>query len=570
MLNPELTGALYRVVPPPRLVLTTSPENLVRLIPLGGLGEIGMNCLVIEDQGRSVIVDCGAAFPEDDLGVDVIHPDFDYVLQNRERLAGVFLTHGHEDHIGALPYLLNELEIPVWGPPHALGMARKRLLEHGFGPNELDFRVATPGQGYSVGPFEIEPVRVAHSIVEASALAIRTSQGVVFHSGDFNFDPDPPDGEPTDEARIRELGDEGVGLLLSDSTNIDVPERPGSERSVGAVLEQLIEAAPARVVVALFASNIQRLMLLGEIARRTGRKLCLLGRSLEAQVTVAKEIKRLGWLSDLLVSADQVREMNRERVLILAGGTQAERLSAMRRLADGVHPLLSLQEGDTVILSSRVIPGNDRPVIAMVNAMHRRGLTVHTRITVPGVHTSGHAGRSEQRRMLELTRPRCFMPVHGTLHHLLRHAELGRSLGVAETIVVENGSVVGFDGQRAAKIDSVQSGRIPIAIGGEVLSSENLQRRQELARVGIATVALALSGRKLLGPPAVATRGVPLVDGDDQALRSLAQEAARAVEQFREGRGLELREHVRRTVRRKIEDLSGTRPVVEVSLVRAD
>ena len=570
MLNPELTGALYRVVPPPRLVLTTSPENLVRLIPLGGLGEIGMNCLVIEDQGRSVIVDCGAAFPEDDLGVDVIHPDFDYVLQNRERLAGVFLTHGHEDHIGALPYLLNDLEIPVWGPPHALGMARKRLLEHGFGPNELDFRVATPGQGYSVGPFEIEPVRVAHSIVEASALAIRTSQGVVFHSGDFNFDPDPPDGEPTDEARIRELGDEGVGLLLSDSTNIDVPERPGSERSVGAVLEQLIEAAPARVVVALFASNIQRLMLLGEIARRTGRKLCLLGRSLEAQVTVAKEIKRLGWLSDLLVSADQVREMNRERVLILAGGTQAERLSAMRRLADGVHPLLSLQEGDTVILSSRVIPGNDRPVIAMVNAMHRRGLTVHTRITVPGVHTSGHAGRSEQRRMLELTRPRCFMPVHGTLHHLLRHAELGRSLGVAETIVVENGSVVGFDGQRAAKIDSVQSGRIPIAIGGEVLSSENLQRRQELARVGIATVALALSGRKLLGPPAVATRGVPLVDGDDQALRSLAQEAARAVEQFREGRGLELREHVRRTVRRKIEDLSGTRPVVEVSLVRAD
>lgn len=547
-----------------------SHESLVRLIPLGGLGEIGMNCLVVEDQGRSVIIDCGAAFPEDDLGVDVIHPDFDYVLQNREQLSGVFLTHGHEDHIGALPYLLAELEVPVWGPPHALGMARKRLYEHGFGPKELDFRVATPGQSYSVGPFDIEPVRVAHSIVEASALAIRTSQGVVFHSGDFNFDPDPPDGEPTDEARIRALGDEGIGLLLSDSTNIDVPERAGSERSVGAVLERLIEAAPARVVVALFASNIQRLMLLGEIARRTGRKLCLLGRSLDAQVTVAKEIKRLGWLSDLLVSADEVREMKRERVLILAGGTQAERLSAMRRLADGIHPMLSLQEGDTVILSSRVIPGNDRPVIAMINAMHRRGLTVHTRITEPGVHTSGHAGRSEQRRMLELTRPRCFMPVHGTLHHLLRHAELGRSLGVPETIVVENGSVVGFDGQHASKVDAVRSGRVPIAIGGEVLSSENLQRRQELARGGIATVALALAGRKLLGPPAVATRGIPCVDGDAQALRSLALEAARAVEQFRDGRGLELQEHVRRTVRRKVEDLSGTRPVVEVSLVQAD
>lgn len=529
-----------------------------------------MNCLVIEDRGRSVIIDCGAAFPDDDLGVDVIHPCFDYVLEHREQLSGVFLTHGHEDHIGALPYLLADLELPVWGPPHALGMARKRLSEHGFGPNELDFRVAVPGQSYGVGPFEIEPVRVAHSIVEASALAIRTSRGVIFHSGDFNFDPDPPDGEPTDEARIRALGDEGIGLLLSDSTNIDVPERAGSERSVGAALERLIEAAPARVVVALFASNIQRLMLLGEIARRTGRKLCLLGRSLDAQVTVAKEIKRLGWLSDLLVSADQVAELKRERVLILAGGTQAERMSAMRRLADGVHPLLSLQEGDTVILSSRVIPGNDRPVIAMINAMHRRGLTVHTRITEPGVHTSGHAGRSEQRRMLELTRPRCFMPVHGTLHHLLRHAELGRSLGVAETVVVENGSVVSFDGEHAAKVDSVPSGRVPIAIGGEVLSHENLQRRQELARVGIVTVALALSGRKPLGPPAVAARGVPNVDGDTAALRSLALEAARAVEQFREGRGLELNEHVRRSVRRKVEDLSGTRPVVEVALVQAD
>jgi ribonuclease J len=550
--------------------LSISIENPVRLIPLGGLGEIGMNCLVIEDRGRSVIVDCGATFPEDDLGVDIIHPDFEYVLQNRDRLAGVFLTHGHEDHIGALPYLLAELEVPVWGPPHALGMARKRLLEHGFGPGELDFRVATAGNSYDVGPFAIEPVRVAHSIVEASALAIRTSAGVIFHSGDFNFDPDPPDGEPTDEARIRELGDAGIGLLLSDSTNIDVPERAGSERSVGEALERLIEAAPARVVVALFASNIQRLILLGEIARRTGRKLCLLGRSLDAQATVAKEIGRLHWLSDLLVAADQLREMKRERVLILAGGTQAERQSAMRRLADGVHPLLSLEPGDTVILSSRVIPGNDRPVIAMVNALHRRGLTVHTRVTEPGVHTSGHAGRSEQRRMLELTRPRCFMPVHGTLHHLLRHAELGRSVGVAETLVVENGSVVGFDGQHATKLDEVRSGRVPIAIGGEVMSSENLHRRQELARMGIATVALALSGRALLAPPVITTRGVPAVDGDEAALRSLALEAARAVEQFREGRGLELQEHVRRSVRRKLEDLSGTRPVVEVALIRAD
>jgi ribonuclease J len=542
----------------------------VRLVPLGGLGEIGMNCLLIEDGGRSIMVDCGSALPDDDLGVDVLHPDFSYVLRRPEQLCGVFLTHGHEDHIGALPYLLSELELPVWGPPHALGMARRRLLEHGFAPGELDFRVAEPGQSYGVGPFEVEPVRVAHSIVEASALAVRTSAGVVFHSGDFNFDPDPPDGEPTDEARIRALGDEGIGLLLSDSTNIDVPERPGSERAVGAVLERLVQAAPARVVVALFASNIQRLILLGEIARRTGRKLCLLGRSLEAQVAVAKEIGRLRWLSDLLVAADEVSEMKRERVLVLAGGTQAERLSAMRRLADGVHPLLSLAQGDTAILSSRVIPGNDKPVIAMVNALLRRGVIVHTRFNEPGVHTSGHAGRSEQTRMIELTRPRCFLPVHGTLHHLLRHAELGRTLGVEQTLVVENGSVVGFDGKQLSRVDEVPHGRVPIALGGEALTGENLQRRQELARCGIAHVALALAGKKLLGPPAISTRGIPRVDGDEAALRSLALEAARAVEQFREGRGLELGEHVRRSVRRKLEDLSGTRAIVEVQVVRVD
>jgi ribonuclease J len=529
-----------------------------------------MNCLVVEDGERCVLVDCGATFPEDDLGVDIIHPDFDYVLRQPERVSGVFLTHGHEDHIGALPYLLADLEVPVWGPPHALGMARRRLLEHGFGPNELDFRPASPGQSYAVGPFEIEPIRVAHSIVEASALSIRTSAGVVLHSGDFNFDPDPPDGEPTDEARLRELGDEGIGLLLSDSTNIDVPERAGSERSVGEALERLIEGAPARVVVALFASNIQRLMLLGEMARRSGRKLCLFGRSLEAQVAVAKEIGRLRWLSDLLVSSDEVGQMKRERVLVLAGGTQAERHSAMRRLSEGVHPLLTLEEGDTVILSSRVIPGNDRPVIGMVNALLRRGITVHTRITEPGVHTSGHAGRSEQRRMLELTRPRCFMPVHGTLHHLRRHAELGQSVGVQSTLVVENGSVVGFDGQSITKLDEVRHGRVPIAIGGEPLSHENLQRRAELARLGVAFVALAGDGQRLIAPPHVSTRGIPNVDGDEAALRSLALEAARAAEQFREGRGIELTEHVRRTVRRKLEELSGTRPIVEVSLLRAD
>ncbi len=543
-------------------------NSSVRLIPLGGLGEIGMNCLVLEDAQSSLVVDCGVAFPEDDLGVDVIHPDFSHLLADKARVAGVFLTHGHEDHIGGLPYLLSELDVPVWGPPHALAMVRRRLLEHGFSPSEFELREAHPGQGYAVGGFEVEPVRVAHSIVDASALAIRTGAGLIFHTGDFNFDPEPPDGEPTDERRIRELGDAGIDLLLSDSTNIDVPERVGSERSVAVALQGLVANAPARVVVALFASNIQRLISLGEIALSTGRKLCLFGRTLEAQVSVAKELGRLRWPSNLLIAQDAARDFPPERLLVLAGGTQAEKLSAMRRLADGAHPRLSLTEGDTVILSSRVIPGNDRPVNAMVNAFHRQGLTVHTRITEPGVHTSGHAGRSEQARMLALTRPGAFLPVHGTLHHLLRHAELGRDSGVDEALVVENGAIASFDGHRLETLGHVKHGRVPIALGGEPLSPQNLQRRQELARAGLVFVALSMSGRSLSVPPAIFARGVPLLDGDDSALRSVAQEVARAVEQFREGRGLELAEHVRRATRRAVEDLSGTRPVVEVSVLK--
>lgn len=543
----------------------------IRIVPLGGLGEIGMNCFAVEQQNGIVIVDCGAAFADDDVGIDVWHPDFSWLFAQRERVHGLFLTHGHEDHVGALPYLLSELELPVWGPPHALEIAKRRLLEHQFAAGDLDLREAHAGRQYDVGPFRIEPVRVAHSIVEASALHIDTVAGSVLHTGDFNFDPDPPDGEPTDEARLRELGDRGISLLLSDSTNIDVPVRAGSERGVGDALEELVQQAPARVVIAMFASNIQRLILLGEIAARTGRKLCLLGRSLETQCAVARQIGRLAWPSDLLVPADQAADVPRERLLVLAGGTQAERNSALKRLSVAQHPKLVLAEGDTVVFSSRIIPGNDRPVFTMINDLLRAGVIVKTRFSDPGVHTSGHAGRSEQTRMIELCRPNCFLPVHGTLHHLLRHEELARELGVSETAVVENGTTVVCDGKKLWKGESVPHGRVAIAIGGEELSSGTHQRRLELGRLGIAYVSLAVqrSGR-LAVPPAVRTRGVPLVDNDDSALRAVAREIARALETFRDRRGLPLAEFVRRNARRKLEDLSGTRPIVEVEILELD
>jgi ribonuclease J len=492
----------------------------------------------------------------------VIHPDFRWLLSRRDHVRGVFLTHGHEDHVGALPYLLGELEVPVWGPPHALGMARRRLSDHDFGPGDVDFRVARPGETYDVGPFTIEPVRVAHSIVEASALRIRTVAGTVVHTGDFNFDPEPPDGEPTDAARLSAIGDEGVALLLSDSTNIDVPERRGSELEVAESVERLVQAAPKAVVVALFASNVQRLMTFGALSARHRRKVCVLGRSLENQVALATEIGRLAWPSDLMVSPEQAADMDGRDLLILAGGTQAEPRSALRRLASEEHPVVRLRQGDTVILSSRIIPGNERPVFAMQNDLLRLGVTLHTRGTEPGIHTSGHAGRTEQRRMLELVRPRCFLPVHGTLHHLLRHAELAREVGVPETIVVEDGTPVVCDGARLRKEAVVEHGAISVAVGGETASEETLRERAELGRNGVVMVALALDSRGRGILPSVRARGVPSLD--DAARRALEREAARALEAHRDGRGLSREEVVRRVLRRKVEELTGARPAIEV------
>jgi len=535
----------------------------VRLVPLGGLGQIGMNCLAIEQRDGIVIVDCGIGFPADSLGVDVLHPDFSWLLERADDIRGVFLTHGHEDHVGALPFLLAELELPIWGPPHALAVARRRLLEHEFAPSELDLRIANVGETHEVGPFRIEPVRVTHSIVEASALRIATAAGTILHTGDFNLDPDPPDGEPTDEARLGRIGDEGVALMLSDSTNSDVPQRFGSERSVAETVESLVSAAPGCVVVAMFASNIQRLITFGALARKLGRKVMVLGRSLESQVQIATDLRRLHWPSDLLVAPERAKSYPRDRLLVLAGGTQAEPNSAMRRLSLDQHPAFQLETGDTVILSSRVIPGNERLVFEMQNDLLRHGVLLKNRLTDPGVHTSGHAGQTEQRRMLELVRPRCFLPVHGTLQHLRSHAALAEEFGVRAVTIVEDGVPVLCDGGALVTESRVRHGRIPVAMGGEPLTEATLKERAELARGGVVMVALTLDReQRSVTPPRASARGVPALGAE--ALRILERDVARSLESYREGRGLSLDEFLRRSVRRKVEELTGTRALIEV------
>lgn len=548
-----------------------APPRSVRLVPLGGLGEIGMNCLGIEQGDDVLVVDCGIRFPHDDLGVDVIHPDFRWLVDRADKVRAVFLTHGHEDHIGALPYLLNVIDVPVFGPPHALELARRRLYEHGFSEDELDFRIAHPKNTYSCGDFDVEPVRVAHSIVDATALSISTAVGTIVHSGDFNFDADPPDGEPTDEDRLSALGRDGVSLLLSDSTNIDVPDRSRSERDVGRALAEIIAEAPARVHVALFASNIQRLIMLGHIAAQTGRKICALGRSLDTQIDVATQIGRLAWPSDLRIPPDRVRSMPKERVLVIAGGTQGEPGSAMARLASGTHPDLVVEEGDTVVFSSRVIPGNDVPFMAVLTGLLRTGARVITWVTRPDVHASGHASRSEQSKMIRLLEPRSFLPIHGNLHHLLRHAELARTLHVRSVAVVENGTSVVCDGSTVSASDRVTSGAVHVGIGAVELSQEVRKQRVEMARYGVATVSVVVDRRgALVSRPSIAVRGVPGMD-EPSELRAVSAEVARDIESRRKKRrDGDLADDVRRTVRRKLLDVSGVKPVVVVHVVIID
>jgi ribonuclease J len=481
----------------------------VRLVALGGLGEIGMNCMAIEHGDHRLLVDCGITFPEQPFGTDVIRPDFRYLVEERRAHQALWLTHGHEDHIGAVAYLLREHALPVYGPPYALALVRERLAENPP-PREPSLITVQPGQRTQFGPFEAEAIRVTHSIADATSLALRTPAGIIVHTGDFKIDPHPSDHEHFDRARFAALGDEGVRLLLSDSTNIDSEGHAGSEQGVADSLARLVESARGRVVITLFASNTHRLRAVLELARRSGRKVCWLGRSVQTHARIGAEVGYLERADDLIITPQQAAELPRQRVLLAATGSQAERASALSRVAHRTHPTVALEPGDTVILSSRIIPGNDRPVIELIDALLRQGVQVIERRTDRSVHVSGHAHREEQRAMLELVRPRAFVPVHGTYHHLLRHAQLAREVGVRETLVAQNGDVLELEPERLQIVDRVSTGRVHVARGADV-PEEVLADRSRLAESGAVALSLVIDRHgELIGQPELTGRGVNL------------------------------------------------------------
>ncbi len=541
-----------------------------------------MNCLALEQDGQALVVDCGVTFDDRGLGIDVVHPDFSAL--SGLRVAGIFVTHGHEDHIGAIPYLLRHVDAPVYGPRYALGLVRERAAEHEI-LDHVQLHEVTPRQRVVVGPFEVEPIRVTHSIADATALAIRSAAGVVVHTGDFKFDEAPPDGETFDVPRFQELSQEGVRLLLSDSTNIDARGPTGGERGVGEAIDAIVAQAEQAVIVGVFASNVHRLRMLGEVARRHRRKLVVLGRSVRTHSHVARSTARatgvdagepyLDWPSDLVWPADRARELPRSAILGVATGTQGEEAAALARLGRGEHPALDVGPGDVVILSSRVIPGNEPAVMRVMSDLLRRGVQLRSWLSDRAVHVSGHAHREEQRRMLEMVRPRAFVPVHGTLHHLVRHAELARELGVPEVAVLENGDVGEIGpSEPLRKSGRVHAGRVHV-FAKRTLSPQVLHERAALAANGAAHVVVPIDARgKLAGAVSVTTRGVLDEVLDAHVLAAARNEAAAAVEELADGAlgavvdEPAIAEAARLGVRRAFGRILGFKPVTTSTVLR--
>jgi ribonuclease J len=486
-------------------------EPSVRILPLGGLGEIGLNMMLIESGEDLLAVDCGLMFPDDEMpGVDYVIPDFSPLLTRREQVRGVILTHAHEDHIGALPYLLRELDVPVYGPRMALALAGERLREHGL-QERARLVPVEPRRVFDVGGFRVEPIRVTHSVVDGLGYGIETPVGTLVHTGDFKFDPHPIDGERSDYHRLAELGERGVLCLMADSTNVDRPGTTPSEHEVGRALGERFRRAAGRVIVATFASHVHRIQQILDLADTFGRKVALLGRSMETSVRLAAELGYLRVPEGTLVPLDELSGLPPYRQVIISTGSQGEPNSALALMAAQEHKYLQVTEGDLVVLSARVIPGHERTITRMVNQMLRQGAEVLWE-GAAFVHVSGHASQDELRLMLSLVRPQFFIPVHGEYRHLLGHARLAREIGLpAEHVfVVEDGQAIELTKTGARMLERLPLARVLVdGKGVGDVGPVVLRDRQILSEDGMVVVAVTVDRQTgvVVAGPEITSRG---------------------------------------------------------------
>ena len=501
------------------------------IIPLGGIGEIGKNMTAFLYDDDIIIVDAGLMFPREELlGVDYVIPDITFLEKHRDKIRGIFLTHGHEDHIGALPYIIPKLGVPVYGTVLTLALAEARLSEH---PDvEYDFIPVKAGQTVKAGKFDVEFLKVSHSIDDAVGLAIKTPIGTVIHTGDFKMDLTPVGGKIMDLSRFAELGKQGVLALLSDSTNAERPGFTMSESEVGETFVNYFRQAQGRIIVASFASNIHRIQQVIDVARIYGRKICLSGRSMINVVSSALELGYLKADENAFVEFDELRNLPDREVVVLTTGSQGEAMSGLSRMASGDHPKLAIKEGDLVIISASPIPGNERGISDMINLLYRKGASVINDAT-DMVHVSGHACQEELKLMMTLVKPRYFIPVHGEYRHLYKHAALAEKLGIrpGNIFIPETGTVIHINKKWASQKGTVPSGSVLIdGLGVGDVGNVVLRDRKKLASDGLFIVVVTLSQKhhELLGEPDVISRGFVYMRESEE----LMEESRREVEEI--------------------------------------
>jgi len=501
--------------------------NKLKIIPLGGLGEVGKNMMVLEYGRNIIIVDAGIMFPENDmLGIDLVIPDFGYLHDKKGLVRGIIVTHGHEDHTGGLPYVLKEIKAPIYATKLTRGLIEVKLKEHKL-LGDVELNTIQAGDSLTIGPFRIEFFHVCHSIPDGVGLAIDTPVGLIVHSGDFKFDHTPVDGKPTDIAKLAELGGRGVLALLSDSTNAERPGFTPSERVVEAAFDDVFREAKGRIIVATFASLISRIQQVVNCAVRHGRQVAIAGRSMVENAAMAQKLGYLEIPPGVLIKLRDVDKLPPHKVVIIATGTQGEPSSALARMAIGKHPQIKIVPGDTVIISAHAIPGNEEMINRTINRLFQRGADVVYEKIAP-VHVSGHASQEDQKLLISLIKPKYFVPIHGELRHLTLHARIAQELGIpaSNTMVVENGYILEFDRESGRIRERVPGGYVFVdgALVGDV-GPMVMRDREILARDGFVIALVRLRGRtgKPIGRPEIITRGFVFVP-DAQELIEGAQD----------------------------------------------
>lgn len=514
-----------------RKVTKKESRPSLKVIPIGGLSEIGKNMTLLEYEDQILIIDCGMSFPEDEMyGIDIVIPDFTYLMENREKIVGMVITHGHEDHIGAIPYLLKNINIPVYGTRLTLGLVENKLKEHQiYG----DLGTIKAGDKLKLGCFNIEPIRMTHSIADAICLAIDTPAGMVFHSGDFKIDYTPVDGEPIDFCKLAELGKKGVTLMLCDSTNAVRPGFTASERVVGRTLENIFRTAKNRIIIATFSSNVHRVQKIIENAVKMGRKVAVSGRSMENVVALAIELGYLDIPPGTLVDLKMTKNIPDDKLVIITTGSQGEPMSALSRIASGEHRSVKLKKGDMVILSSTPVPGNEKTVSNVVNKLFEKGAEV-IYSDIADIHVSGHACQEELKLLHSLIKPKFFMPVHGEYRHLIQHARLAESLGMKREniFVMENGDVLNVNKRKA----ELQQGKVTAeailvdGLGVGDVGNIVLRDRKMLSESGLIIVVAAIEkeSQMVVSGPDIISRGFVYVRENEKLIdeaRKIAEEA---------------------------------------------